>query len=131
MFYYYWLISTLTAHLGYKFSRKAKIFGAYANNTKADYEDKSWQAQVVYGTYGDRPDKGAWSVWAGYKQLGSNTSLQGINWDNVVLGTKGVFVGGAYAPMKNVAVMAQYFKGPYLEAPGDAERLFGRVEFFF
>ena len=123
--------SIWSVHAGYKFSPKAKLFGAYANNTKADYENKSWQLQAVYGTYGERPAKGAWSVWAGYKQLGSNTSLQAINWDNVVLGTKGVFLGGAYAPMKNMAVMAQYFRGSYLEAPGDAERLFGRVEFFF
>ena len=114
---------------------KAQIWGAYARNSKADYEKRSWQALVRYGDlYGggnQNTKKGQWAVWAGYKELGSNTSLCGINWDDAYAGTKGFVAGASWAPMDRIVVLAKYFKGKYITGPGDAERLFGRVEFFF
>ncbi|MBR1859624.1 MAG: S-layer homology domain-containing protein [Selenomonadaceae bacterium] len=124
-----------SVNAGYKFSPKAKLWGSYANNTKADYEDKSWQALFAYGTlYGggnQNTKKGQWAVWAGYKKLGSNTSLCAINWDDAFAGTKGVVAGASWAPMDRVVFLAKYFKGDYITGDGDAERLFGRVEFFY
>ena len=38
-----------SVNAGYKFGRKAQLWGAYASNTKADYEDNSWQALFKYG----------------------------------------------------------------------------------
>ncbi len=114
---------------------KFKLWGAYAKNTKADVENKSWQALVKYGDlYGggnQTTHKGQWAVWAGYKELGSNASLIAINWDDCYAGTKGFVAGASWAPMDRVVVLAKYFKGKYITGPGDAERLFGRVEFFF
>ena len=127
--------SIWSVNAGYKFSKKAQLWGAYANNTKADYEDDSWQALFKYGTlYGggnQGTKKGEWAVWAGYKKLGSNTSLCAINWDDAFAGTKGVVAGAAVAPMDRVVFLAKYFKGEYITGTGDAERLFGRVEFFY
>ena len=124
-----------SANLGYKFGRKAQLWGAYAQNTKADYEDNSWQALFKYGDlYGggnQGTKKGAWAVWAGYKKLGSNTSLCAINWDDAFAGTKGVVAGASWAPMDRIVFIAKYFNGEYLTGDGDAERLFGRVEFFY
>ena len=124
-----------SVNAGYKFSKKAQLWGAYAQNVKADYEDKSWQALFKYGTlYGggnQNTKKGEWAVWAGYKKLGSNTSLCAINWDDAFAGTKGVVAGAAYAPMDRIVFLCKYFKGDYITGPGDAERLFGRVEFFY
>ncbi len=74
---------------GYKFGRKARIGGGYANNTKADYEDYSWMAQAIYGNYADNPKRGDWSIWGGYKLYGTNTSFNAISWDDVLLGSKG------------------------------------------
>ncbi len=124
-----------SANLGYKFGRKAQLWGAFAQNTKADYEDNSWQALFRYGDlYGggnQSTKKGSWAVWAGYKKLGSNTSLCAINWDDAFAGTKGVVAGASWAPMDRIVVLAKYFNGEYITGNGDAERLFGRVEFFF
>ena len=124
-----------SANLGYRFSDKAQLWGSYAKNTKADFEDKSWQVLFKYGDlYGggnQNTKRGQWAVWAGYKELGSNTSLCAINWDDAYAGTKGFVCGASWAPMDRIVVLAKYFKGKYLTGPGDAERLFARVEFFY
>ena len=124
-----------SANLGYKFSDKAQLWGSYAENTEADVENDSWQALFKYGNlYGggnQGTKKGQWAVWAGYKKLGSNASLCAINWDDAFAGTKGVVAGFSVAPMDRVVFLAKYFKGKYITGSGDAERLFGRVEFFY
>ena len=119
-----------SVNAGYKFSDKANLWGAYAKNTKADYEDYGWQAEMDYGTYGDNPEKGDWNVFAGYRRYGTNVSFAATT-DDVLLGAKGWFVGASYAPMKNIGLIARYFNGDYITGGGDAEKLFGRVEFFF
>ena len=123
-----------SVNMGYRVG-KGQIWGAFAKNTEADVENNSWQALVRYGDlYGggnQNTHKGQWAVWAGYKKLGSNTSLCAINWDDAFAGTKGVVAGASWAPMDRVVFLAKYFKGKYIEGRGDAERLFGRVEFFF
>ena len=119
-----------SVNAGYKFTDKFALWGAYANNTKADYEDYGWQAELDYGNYGDNPEKGDWGVWAGYRRYGTNVSFAATT-DDVLLGTKGWFVGAGYAPMKNIGLIARYFNGEYITGGGDAEKLFGRVEFFF
>ena len=119
-----------SVNAGYRFGSKAALWGAYADNTKADYEDYGWQAEFDYGTYGDNPEKGDWGLWAGYRRYGTNVSFAATT-DDVLLGTKGWFVGGAYAPFKNIGLVARYFNGEYITGGGDAEKLFGRVEFFF
>ena len=119
-----------SVNAGYKFTEKFGLWGSYANNTKADYEDYSWQTEVDYGNYGDNPEKGDWGVWAGYRRYGTNVSFAATT-DDVLIGTKGWFVGAGFAPMKNVGLVARYFNGEYITGGGDAEKLFGRVEFFF
>ena len=119
-----------SVNAGYKFTEKVNLWGSYAKNTKADYEDYGWQAQADYGNYGDNPEKGDWGVWAGYRRYGTNVSFAATT-DDVLLGTKGWFVGAAFAPMKNIGLIARYFNGEYITNGGDAEKLFGRVEFFF
>ena len=123
-----------SVNAGYRLG-KAQLWGAFAKNTEADVENNSWQALLKYGDlYGggnQSTHKGQWAVWAGYKKLGSNSSLQAINWDDAYAGTKGVVAGASWAPMDRIVFIAKYFKGKYIEGNGDAERLFGRVEFFF
>ena len=123
-----------SANAGYRLG-KAQLWGGYAKNGKADYEDYSWQAIFKYGDLyggGNRgTKKGSWAVWAGYKRLGSNTSFEAINYDDAFAGTKGVIAGASWAPMDRIVFIAKYFKGKYITGSGDAERLFGRVEFFY
>ena len=119
-----------SVNAGYKFGEKATLWGSYAQNTTADFEDDAWQAEVDFGNYGDNPEKGDWGIWAGYRRYGTNVSFAATT-DDVLLGTKGWFIGGGFAPMKNVGLVARYFNGEYITGSGDAEKLFGRVEFFF
>ena len=119
-----------SVNAGYSFTDKLGLWGSYAKNTKADYEKYGWQAQVDYGNYDDNPEKGDWGVWAGYRRYGTNVSFAATD-DDVMHGTKGWFVGAGFSPMKNIGLIAKYFNGEYITGGGDAEKLFGRVEFFF
>ena len=120
-----------SANLGYNFSDKAKVWGSYANNTKADTEDNAWQAEFDYGNYNDAAKKGNWSVYAAYRRMGTNASLFGT-YDGIARGIKGWEVGASYAIMKNVGLRAIYADG---DAIGnnkiDYRKLFGRVEMFW
>lgn len=125
-----------TANLGYKFNDLLSIQGAYAQNTKADFEDKAWQAEIDYGNYEDASEKGQWSVFAGYRKLGTNVAFMPTG-EDALRGTRGWVIGASWAPMKNIGVIAKYFNGKYITegidngGHGKAEKIFGRVEFFF
>ncbi len=122
-----------TANLGYGFTDKLGIFGSYAQNTKADREKSSWQAQLEYGNYDEdngRLDRGDWSVWAGYRRYGTNVSFQPTD-DDTIRGTRGWVVGASYAPFRNIGLTARYFKGKFITDRGDAEKVFGQINFFF
>ena len=119
-----------SANLGYKFDAKNTLWGSYANNSKADYQDNAWQIEYDYGTYHDAADKGSWGWYGAYRRLGQNASLMGT-YDGVQQGTKGWEIGAQYAIFKNVGILAKYFDGEQLDNGKDASKLFGRVEFFF
>ena len=123
-----------TVNLGYKFSELLALKGAYAQNTKADFEDKSWHAELDYGNYDDASEKGQWSVYGGYRKYGTNVSFAPTE-DDTLRGTRGWVVGASWAPLKNIGFQAKYFNGKYITAAdggkGKAEKIFGRVEFFF
>ena len=120
-----------SANLGYNFSDKAKLWGSYANNIKADYEDNAWQAQFDYGDYNNASKKGQWSVYGAYRKMGRNTSLFGT-YDGIARGVKGWEIGASYAIMKNVGLRAIYANGEVIENSDiDYEKLFGRIEMFW
>lgn len=120
-----------SANLGYDFAENLSVFGAYAQNTKADHEKSAWHAQVTYGDYDDEPEKGVWGLWAGYRRYGSNVSFVPTT-DDTLRGTKGWFVGAGYAPFKNVGVTARYFDGKDLTFDKlKVKHFLGKVEFFF
>ena len=118
-----------SVNANYSFTDKLALFGSFAQNTKADYEKNSWQAELEYGSYdGDyETEKGDWSVFAGYRQFGTNVSFTPSD-DDVMRGMRGWFVGANYAPFKNVGLT---FKGKYITGHGDAQKIFGEIDFFF
>lgn len=121
-----------SVNASYGFTDKLTLFGSFAQNTKADHEKSSWQAELEYGNYdGDYgTEKGDWSVFAGYRKLGTNVSFVPSD-DDVMRGMRGWFVGANYAPFKNIGLTARYFKGKYITGKGDAQKIFGEVDFFF
>ena len=119
-----------SANLGYAFTDMFNLSGSYAQNTKADTEKYSWQAQLEFGNYDDYAEKGDWNIFAGYRRYGTNVSFAPTA-EDVLEGTKGWFVGASYAPFKNIGLIGKFFKGKYITGGGDAENIFGRVEFFF
>ena len=123
--------SIWSANLGYKFSEKAKLWGSYAKNTKADFQDNAWQAEFDYGDYNNASKKGQWGVYAAYRKMGVNTSLFGT-YDGIARGVKGWEVGANYAIMKNVGLRAIYADGEAVDDDNiDYKKLFGRIEFFW
>ena len=127
---------------GYKFSPKAKLWASYAQNSKVDFygvKKNSWQVQFDYGTYDNAKVKGSWSAYLAYRQFGYGATLAGTVEDDVLLGTKGIAVGAAWAPFKNVGILVKYFNGKLNDrivrdvvgGKDKASQLFGRVELFF
>ena len=118
-----------SVNAGYNFDGSSKLVGAYANNTEADDNDYSWQAEYDYK--GANPmNKGTWGAWTGYRYLGANVSPFATQ-DEAQWNTKGWVVGANYTLLKNVVATAKYFNGENITDGKDAETLFGRVEFLF
>ena len=119
-----------SANLGYRFDAKNNLWGSYANNTTADYDDDAWQVQYDYGNYVPA-NKGSWGAYAAYRSMGQNASLCGT-YDGVLQGTKGWEIGAQYAVFKNVGLLVKYADGKSIgDGHYDFNRLFGRVELFF
>jgi len=117
--------------LGYRFNDMARISGSYASNTKADLEKSGWKVRVNFGNYGDYAEKGDWGFWAGYSKFGNNVAIASDQTDDIRTGTKGWHVGAAYAPFKNVGLIARYADGKYITGGDKYRKIFGRIEWFF
>ena len=128
--------SIWTVNLGYQFNDLLSLQGMYARNTKADFENKAWQAELCYGNYDDASEKGQWNVYAGYRNQGTNVSFAPTS-EDALRGTKGFVIGASWAPFKNIGIIAKYFDGKYItdgvyrSGHGKARHLFARVEIFF
>lgn len=122
--------SIWSVNAGYRFDKRTALWGAYAKNAKAEWENDAWQLQLDYGTYKDAQDKGSWGAYIAYRKLGTAASLAGT-YDGVMQGTKGVEIGAQYAPFKNIGILAKYFRGKTITGDQNAQKLFGRIEFFF
>jgi len=108
---------------------KVGIVGAYLRNTKADYFKHSHLVELNYGqAKKDRP--GTWMAYASYRYQGMNVSMDGAN-DGAMYNTKGWEFGTQITIMKNIQLKGIYFKGEQLHNGQDAEKLFGRCEWFF
>ncbi len=114
----------------YRFDKNVALTGAYMKNTKADYFSHSHVIDLSYKG-AKKSDPGSWGANLSYRYQGGNTSMD-PSCDGAMQNTKGWELGAAYVPMKNIQLRAIYFRGKQL-AYGDrkAEKLFGRVEFFF
>lgn len=123
--------SIWTANLGYRFNDLATIKGSYARNTKADYEKDAWDVLLNYGNYADASEKGQWSVWAGYSKFGTNVAIASDQGDDIQTGSKGWHIGAAWAPFKNVGVLARYANGKFITSGEKYKKIFARAEFFF
>lgn len=121
----------LSASLGYRFNEKMVVHGAFARNGKADNEKTAWDVLVRYGDYADASEKGQWAVWAGYSKFGANVAIASDQTDDIRTGTKGWHIGAAWAPFKNVGLLARYGRGKYITGGDKYNKIFGRVEMFF
>ena len=113
----------------YRFDKNFGITAAYLENTDADFFKHSHVVHLDYKG-SKKNDVGSWGLYASYRYQGANVSLDGAN-DGAMFNTKGWEFGTQYTLWKNVQLKAIYFNGEKLEDGRDAEKLFGRVEFFF
>ena len=120
-----------SANLGYRFNELATITVSGARNQKADNEKDAWDVLARYGNYANASEKGQWAVWAGYSKFGSNVGIGSDQTDDIRTGSKGWHIGAAWAPFKNVGLLARYGDGKYITGGDKYRKLFGRVELFF
>jgi hypothetical protein len=121
----------IALNLGYRFSDFGTITGGYARNAKADNEKDAWKVLLRYGSYADASAKGQWAVWLGYSKFGNNVAIASDQTDDIRTGSKGWHIGAAWAPFKNIGLIARYANGKYILDGEKYRKFFGRVEFFF
>jgi hypothetical protein len=117
--------------LGYKFNDMLDLHGSYGRNSKADFQKDAWAVDLRYGNYGDYSEKGDWAIWAGYAKFGYGAGIATSQGDDIRTGEKGWHIGAAYAPFKNVGILARYADAKVLDTNVKDKHFFGRVEFFF
>ncbi|MBQ5759220.1 MAG: S-layer homology domain-containing protein [Schwartzia sp.] len=120
--------------LGYNFTDKLVLSGAYARNTgNKNEEKKERDAYTVELKYrGAEQDKaGSYGVWAAYRKLGKYAVIA-PTYDGAQRGYHGFEVGTEVALGKNIVGNLIYFQGNANKS-GDPKlnRIFGSVEFFF
>ena len=108
---------------------KFGLVGAYLRNTKADFFNHSHVVELNYGA-AKKDQPGTWMAYASYRYQGGNVSMDGAN-DGAMYNTKGMEIGTQYTLFKNIQLKGIYFKGKQLHNNKDAQKLFGRVEWFF
>ena len=115
----------------YNFKGGFKIGGAYANNTKAEDEKKSWTAGIGYKG-ANKTDPGSWGITADYRYISKYVSLAPTYdtlWNNAH--RKGVEFGVDWAPIYNTYVKLGYFTGKTLDSDENIRTFFGRASWFF
>ena len=119
----------------YAFNDSLALEAEYAQNTEAEYQDDAWTATLNYKG-ADAADAGSWGMYAGYRDIGLY-SVPKFTYDDIIdTGYKGFVVGATYAPAENIVATLEYFDGKDMVADdsnldSDANKFFGRVEFFF
>ena len=92
-------------------------------------QDKDWAAQLYYR--GARPEaEGTWGLYAAYRYQDRYVLVNPV-WGSAGSRQQGWELGASYAPLKNVVLSAHYFNGTDLGSGEDAERVLGRIEFYF
>ena len=118
--------------LGYHLDKNSFLSAAYAHANKFDIDNKYKKSyQVTYEYKGaDKADKGSWGAYLSYRYLGAASVIPTD--DGAQYGSKGIEVGAAYTPFKNVVLTGKYFNGKTLGDDSDkVQKLYGQVEFFF
>ncbi|MBP3780862.1 MAG: putative porin [Selenomonas sp.] len=113
----------------YRFDKNLALTGAYMRNTEADQYNRSYLVHLDYKG-AKKQQQGSWGAYAAYRYQGGNTSID-PTCDGAFFNTKGIEVGAQYTILPNVQAKAIYFRGKQLENDRKAEKLFGRVEFWF
>ena len=119
---------------GYSFSKNVAVNGFYASNRNADEYDKAASLEVDYKG-AQQENKGTWGAWLAYRHLGA-WGMVANTYDVIKPNEKGWEIGANYTFTKNVVGTLRYGSIKMLDDNGSgvnlkANRLFGRVEFFF
>ena len=113
----------------YRFDKNIALTGAYMRNTEADKYNRSYLVHLDYKG-AKKQQQGSWGAYASYRYQGGNTSID-PTCDGAFFNTKGIEIGAQYTILPNVQAKAIYFRGKQLENDLKAEKLFGRLEFWF
>ncbi|SHI85697.1 hypothetical protein SAMN02745671_01923 [Anaerovibrio lipolyticus DSM 3074] len=140
-----------SVNLGYRFSPKCVLTGAYA---KAYYskdpdaieyfgnmQDYSWEVELSYGNYRKASKKGEWKAYLAYSNYGyissvipASSSIDDMYDDDTGIanwGERGWEIGGSWALDKNVGLVASYFWGSSITSHRRMKSVLARLEMFF
>ncbi|SDP04737.1 putative porin [Selenomonas ruminantium] len=120
-------IWAVNAH--YQFDKNVGLGGTYAENAKADNYKKAGSVELTYKG-AQKENRGTWGMYTAYRHLGQNVAFD-PSYDGAMSGTKGWEVGTNYTLAKNTVATLKYFNGEQISNGKDAQKLFGRVQFFF
>lgn len=117
---------------GYRFDRNFRLYGNYAQNTKAENGDqkKAYVFQLDYKG-ADIAKRGSYGAHVAYRYLGDRVVLNNCTYDIAWRDMKGIELGVDYTLDKNVLLNLGYFNGDQIGNDKDAEVLYSRIHFFF
>ena len=115
----------------YNFDMGLQVRGAYASNTKAKENKRSWTAGLAYKG-ADKTKPGSWGISADYRYVSDYVSLA-PTFDTYTLSShkKGVDIGVDWAPIENTYVALNYFWGKRLDTREKTKTFFARASWFF
>ncbi len=120
--------------LGYKFTKKLELTGAYARSD-ADVESKEKQSyafQLNYaGAKATKPN--SWGAFLAYRHLGQSSTIHSTYRENGAMcgGEKGWEIGASYTFAKNILGKAQYFRGEQITSGKDRDGIWTELSFIF
>ncbi len=123
--------SIFSVGLGYKFTDRLKLSGAYAHNSKAYQKKNSYNVELNYGNT-NKNNPGSWGVYAAYRYVSAEVGLVPTygTWYSTNH-KRGVEFGATYTPFKNTLMQASYFDGKTLASKEKSRQFYGRVSWFF
>ena len=115
----------------YTFDKNFSLFGAYANNAKADDYDRAAALQLDYKG-ANRANAGSWGMYLAYRYLGQNVALastyDAIRWNKNV---KGWEIGADYVLAKNITLNGKYFMGEDIYNGNSSKVFWTRLRYQF
>ncbi len=123
--------NVFTLGAGYQVNEDWNLYGAYAHNSKANFEKNAYNIEAAYlGADSEIPD--TWGAFVAYRYLGTNVLDNNENdMFNFARGLKGINVGGTWTPIENSLLKVSYMHGKRITGNDSTNIFLARASLFF